>query len=156
MTGEAVYSFCLLLVFTGGRNVNQIFWAVRKSLQWVANGTRLVRGGCSGVLPAVGILSNKLSGEHFLFALTSIYISHNNMKTLEPLSIGIVKIENILRFFQKNYVKSVSLPIIRRDYFSMSDRANIRQPGIPATELRSIEREGVIYENDSRRCQDTI
>lgn len=62
---EAVYLFCLLLVFTEGRNVNRIFQPVRKSAQRVANGTRFVRGGCSVVLPAVGILSNKLSGELF-------------------------------------------------------------------------------------------
>jgi len=62
---EAVYLFRLLLVFMGWGNVNRIFRAVRKSLQRVANGTRLVRGGCSGVLPTVGILSNKLPGEHF-------------------------------------------------------------------------------------------
>jgi len=37
---EAVYLLCLLLVFTEGRNVNQIFKSVRKSAQRVANGTR--------------------------------------------------------------------------------------------------------------------
>ena len=62
---EAVYFLCLLLVCTEGRNVNQIFRAIRKLPQRVANGPRFVRGGCSGVLPAVGILSNKLLGEHF-------------------------------------------------------------------------------------------
>jgi hypothetical protein len=45
---EAVYLFCLLLVCTEGRYVNQIFWAVRKLPQGVANGTRFVPGGCSG------------------------------------------------------------------------------------------------------------
>lgn len=45
---EAVYFLCLLLVFTEGRIVNLIFQAVRKSLQWVANGTRFVQGRCSG------------------------------------------------------------------------------------------------------------
>jgi hypothetical protein len=47
---EAVYLFCLLLVCTEGRcvNQNQIFKPVRKSAQRVANGTRFVRGGCSG------------------------------------------------------------------------------------------------------------
>jgi len=97
---EAVYSFRLLLVCMEGRNVNQIFQPVRKSAQRVANGTRFVRGGCSGVFPAVGILSNKLPGK--LFSFVSIFL--------------------------------------------MSERANQRQPGKPATELRSIEREGVLYE----------
>ena len=45
---EAVYFLRLLLVFTEGRIVNRIFRAVRKSLQRVANGTRFVRGRCSG------------------------------------------------------------------------------------------------------------
>jgi hypothetical protein len=45
---EAVYLFCLLPVCTEGRYVNRIFWAVRKLLQRVTNGTRFVRGGCSG------------------------------------------------------------------------------------------------------------
>jgi hypothetical protein len=44
----AVYLFCLLLVCTEGRFVNQIFWAVRKPPQGIANGTRFVPGGCSG------------------------------------------------------------------------------------------------------------
>jgi hypothetical protein len=33
---EAVYLFCLLLVCTEGRYVNQIFWTVRKLSQGVA------------------------------------------------------------------------------------------------------------------------
>jgi hypothetical protein len=60
---EAVYLFCLLLVCTEGRYVNQIFWAVRKRPQGAANGTRFVPGGCSGNqwqglfrLPAIGDL----------------------------------------------------------------------------------------------------
>ena len=111
--------------------------------------------------PVIMRNSSVQSAQGFLFALmlfvmVSLFISHNSVKTAEPLSMGIVKTENILRFSQESYAKSVSLPINRRDYFSMSDRANIRQPGKPATELRSREREGVFYENDSRRCQDAI
>jgi len=79
-------------------------------------------------------------------ALISMYISHNSAKTAEPLSMGIVKNEKTFRFHQKSYVKSVSLLINRRDYFSMSDRANIWEPGTPETKLRSTEREGVFYE----------
>jgi hypothetical protein len=45
---EAVYLFCLLLVCIEGRYVNQIFRTVRKLSQRSANGTRFVRGGCSG------------------------------------------------------------------------------------------------------------
>ena len=45
---EAVYLFFLLLVFKEGRNINQIFRAVRKLSQRIANGTRFVRGGFSG------------------------------------------------------------------------------------------------------------
>jgi hypothetical protein len=56
---EAVYSFRLLSVWTGGRNVNRIFCAVRKLCQGVANGMRFVPGGCSRKpmaewLPAIG------------------------------------------------------------------------------------------------------
>jgi len=80
-------------------------------------------------------------------------LSHNSVKTAEPLSQWIVKTENIFRFPRKSYVKSLSLPIIRRDYFSMSDRANIRQPGTPATERRSVEREGVLYDDEGRKAQ---
>jgi len=96
----------------------------------------------SSAKPAQGFLF-----AFILFALISLCISHNSVKTAETLSIGIVKTVNILRFPQKSYVKSLSLPIIRRDYFSMSDRANIRQPGIPATERHSIEAKGVLYES---------
>jgi len=45
---EAVYLFRLLPVCTKGRYVNRIFRAVRKLRQRVADGTRSVRGGCSG------------------------------------------------------------------------------------------------------------
>ena len=96
----------------------------------------------SSVQPAQGFLFALM-----LFVMVSLFISHNSIKTAEPLSIGIVKSGNIFRFPEKSYVKSVSLPIIRRDYFSMSDRANTRQPGTPATERLSIEAKGVLYES---------
>jgi len=67
---QSISSVCCWC-FTEGRFVNQIFRAVRKSLQRVANGTRFVRGGCSGVLPTVGILSNKQPGEHFFSGETA-------------------------------------------------------------------------------------
>jgi uncharacterized membrane protein YgcG len=53
---EAVYLFCLLLVCTEGRYVNQIFWTVRKLSQGVASGTRFVPGGCSGNHWQYGVL----------------------------------------------------------------------------------------------------
>jgi len=102
----------------------------------------------SSAQPAQGLLF-----AFMLFALFPMCISHNSVKTAEPLSIGIVKSGNIFRFPEKSYVKSLSLPIIRRDYFSMSDRANIRQPGTPATELRSVECEGVLYDDEGRKAQ---
>jgi len=80
-------------------------------------------------------------------------ISHNSVK---PLPNRKAKSRNIFRFSLKSYVKSLSIPTNRHEYLSMPGRVNIRRSLKPAAKLRSIEREGVIYENDSRRCQDAI
>jgi hypothetical protein len=89
-----------------------------------------------------------------LIALISIVISHNNVKTPETLSIGIVEIVKYFRFSQNIFEKPLSRPEFRHDYFGMSGRANIRKPGIPATELYSIEYEGVLYDNEGRQFKE--
>lgn len=81
------------------------------------------------------------------------YISHNSIK---PLSTRKAKPQNIFGFSGKSYVKSLSIFNIRHDHLSMPERVNIRQLGKPTAKLLSIGSEGVIYENDSRRIQDTI
>jgi hypothetical protein len=182
---EAVYLFCLLLVFTEGRIVNQIFWAVRKLLQGVANGTRFVPGGCSGNhwqrmfrLPASGdygdveivgkplglrvmscliMQGQRLSSPILLVIFISFgFISHNTPKTPEPLSIRIGKDVDFFRFSQNIFGKSLSLPHYRHDHFSMSNRANIRQPGKPVTKRHSIEAEGVFYDDYGRETQESF
>ena len=73
-------------------------------------------------------------------------LAHNTAKTPEPLSNRIVKRSEILQFPKNIFKKSLSLSHLRRDYFSMPVMANIRKPETPATELRSIGREGVLHE----------
>jgi hypothetical protein len=80
-------------------------------------------------------------------------ISYNTPKTAKPLSDRIGENGNIFTFSQNIFEKSLSLPHLRRDYFSMSSRANIRQPGKPATERHSIEAEGELYDDYSRKTQ---
>jgi hypothetical protein len=80
-------------------------------------------------------------------------ISYNTPKTPEPLSDWIGENGNIFTFSQNIFGKSLSLPHLRRDYFSMSSRANIRQPGKPATKRRSIKAEGELYDDYSRKTQ---
>jgi len=95
------------------------------------------------------------SPQGFLFAfmflaLFSIYISHNSIKTAVSLSTWTVKIEKISRIQENIFRFSLSLFVIRHDYLGMSSRTNKRQPEKPATELRPIEREGVLYEGTEK------
>jgi hypothetical protein len=83
-------------------------------------------------------------------------ISHNSMetpKTSETLSDWIGENGKIFTFSQNIFGFSLSLSKFRRDYFSMSSRANIRQPGKPATEQHSIEAEGELYDDYGRKTQ---
>jgi hypothetical protein len=99
------------------------------------------------------------SPQGFLFSFLLIIfisfssISYNTQKTPEPLSGRIGENGNIFTFSQNIFEKSLSLPHLRRDYFSMSSRANIRQPGKPATKRHSIEAEGELYDDYSRKTQ---
>jgi hypothetical protein len=74
-------------------------------------------------------------------------MSYSTPKTPKPLSGWIGENENIFTFSRNIFEKPLSLPHLRRDYFSMSSRENIRQPGRPAAERRSIEAKGELYES---------
>jgi hypothetical protein len=95
----------------------------------------------------------------FLFSfLLIIFISfgsmsYNTSKTPEPLSDWIGENGIFFTFSQNIFEKSLSLQYFRRDYFSMSNRANIRQPGKPATERHSIEAKGALYDNEGKQTQ---
>jgi hypothetical protein len=80
-------------------------------------------------------------------------MSHNGTETPETLSNRIAKNAKIFRFSQNIFGFPLSLPKFRRDYFNMPSRANIRQPGKPATEQHSIEAEGELYDDYSRETQ---
>jgi hypothetical protein len=80
-------------------------------------------------------------------------ISYTTPKTPKPLSEWIGENGNFFTFSRNIFEKSLSLPHLRRDYFSMSSRANKRQPGKPATEQHSIEAEGELYDDYSRKNQ---
>jgi hypothetical protein len=80
-------------------------------------------------------------------------ISYNTPKTPKLLSDWIGENGNFFTFSQKIFGKSLSLPHFGRDYFSMPSRANIRQPGKPATEQHLIEAEGALYDDYSRKTQ---
>jgi hypothetical protein len=80
-------------------------------------------------------------------------ISYNTPKTPKPLSDWIGENGNFFTFSQNIFEKSLSLPHLRRDYFSMSSRANIWQPGKPVTKRHSIEAEGELYDDYSRKTQ---
>jgi hypothetical protein len=92
----------------------------------------------------------------FLFSfLLIIFISFGSISynTPEPLSDRIGENVNFFTFSQNIFGKSLSLPHLRRDYFSMSSRANIRQPGKPETERHLVEAEGELYDDYSRKAQ---
>jgi hypothetical protein len=76
-----------------------------------------------------------------------------SLKTPEPLSGRIGENGNFFTFSQNIFEKSLSLPYLRRDYFSMPGRANIWQPGKPVTERYSIEAEGELNDDYSRETQ---
>jgi hypothetical protein len=80
-------------------------------------------------------------------------ISHDTQKTPKPLSGRIGENGILFTFSQNIFGKSLSLPHLRRDYFSMPSRANIRQPGKPEIEQHSIEAEGELYDDYSRKTQ---
>jgi hypothetical protein len=88
-----------------------------------------------------------------IFLISLSIISYNTTKTPETLSKRIVKNVNFFRFSQDIFAKSLSLQYFRRDYFSMSNRTNIRQPGKPVTERHSIEAKGAFYDNEGRQAQ---
>jgi hypothetical protein len=64
----------------------------------------------------------------------------------KPLSDWIGETGNIFTFSQNIFRESLSLPHLRRDYFSMPSRANIWQSGKPETKRHSIEAKGESYE----------
>jgi hypothetical protein len=88
--------------------------------------------------------------------VSMIILAHNSGETLkipEPLSDWIAKNGKNSLFSQNIFEKPLSLAQIRHDYFGMSSRTNIRQPGKPATERLSIEAKGELYDNEGRRSQ---
>ena len=107
----------------------------------------VIRHSCAN--PVQGFLFGFLLMALLFFAL----ISRNTAKTAEPLSNRIVEIGNFIKISHNFFGKSLSLPHFRHDHFSMSNRANIRQPGKPATEGHSIEAKGVLYEETGNRNQ---
>ena len=88
----------------------------------------------------------------YMAALRAVYIfcmtiiSYNTTKTSEPLSIWIVKTEKNIQISQIIFGNRLSILNLRHDTFNMSNRANIRQPGKPATERHSLEAKGELYE----------
>jgi hypothetical protein len=76
-------------------------------------------------------------------------------KTPKILSSRIVKIEKIFRISRNFFENRLSLLNFRHDHFSMSKRANIRQPETPATERLLLGAEGELYDSDSRHDKES-
>ena len=103
--------------------------------------------------PCANLEQGFLFGFLLLILVFSSEISHNTEKTPISLSKWIVKIEKTFRFSGNIFENRLSLPHFRHDHLSMSERANIRQPGKPATEGHSIEAKGVLYGETGNRNQ---
>jgi len=108
--------------------------------------------------PVIHQLSTNTPLQGFLFsflilAIVFMGISHNSTKNTGftiPMDSG--NDENLMKS-QNLFEIPLSCLVIRHDYFGMSSRANIRQPGKPAAKWHAVAAKGALYDNYGRENQ---